>query len=599
MTGRLKVIMLAALFAGLLLVFLINEIGINWYPPMWTASDGRTGYYDPAGVRACMGARALAALADRSSAWQWHRCATTLFQAQALDAFHWRYWALISASAFTLIAAFGFALAVRFDRPPHRVLRGRQLLTGDAARRAFARSAKSEIRQSGEGLEFLPGLTISRERETRHWLIWGSVGAGKTQTMLHLILAAIERGDGVLVLDVKGDMTATLPGDPYLIAPQDQRSMVWDVARDCRTKQDARELATAIDPRQPGPNVGRRRARRGGCLRRQPPGHQGRSMDMAATCTRSARRAPRRCWRWPKRITLMQSGCCKILTTGRRKVCCRHSRRTCTWWPHWPRRGPTQTSTRFSISDWLHHPKPYRPVILQHDPRYPSLSNIWIGGMLALLASAVGSPSLQESRKRRIWIFADEFPQLPRLGNFSTFLDLGRSKGVIAVIGAQDLAQLRATYGRDRTDAWVGMIGTKIITRINAGRGAEEASQLIGDQDIEREERSESLAGGKVSTTTTRRRDVRRVITADEIATRLGPRGNGIRVLMLGQGLTRLNCRCHSSRCRSCDRGMFRRHGRDRWPSVLQTPYWTQARPQQSATPLSKEAADRIRELGE
>jgi Type IV secretion-system coupling protein DNA-binding domain len=187
---------------------------------------------------------------------------------------------------------------------------------------------------------------------------------------------------------------------------------------------------------------------------------------------------------------------------------------------------------RFSIAQWLHNPAPFRPVILQHDPRYPSLSNIWIGGMLALLASSVGSPSLRESRERRIWIFADEFPQLPRLSNFSTFLDLGRSKGVIAVICAQDLAQLRATYGHERAEAWVGMIGTKIITRINAGRGAEEASQLIGDQEIEREERSDTMAGGRSSVTTSRRRDIRRVITADEIATRLGPRDRGLNTFM-------------------------------------------------------------------
>ena len=130
----------------------------------------------------------------------------------------------------------------------------------------------------------------------------------------------------------------------------------------------------------------------------------------------------------------------------------------------------------------------------------------------------------------------NEFPQLPRLANFSTFLDLSRSKGVIAVICAQDLAQLRATHGKDRSDAWFGMIGTKIITRINAGRGAEEASSLIGDQDVEREERSETLVGGKLSVTTTRRLDTRRIITPGEIATRLGPRRNGIRVLALGPG---------------------------------------------------------------
>ena len=78
--------------------------------------------------------------------------------------------------------------------------------------------------------------------------------------MLHLILAAIARGDGVLVLDVKGDMTAGLPGEPLLIAPQDLRSLVWDVARDCRTKQDARELAARLIPKSDDP-MSRRGAR--------------------------------------------------------------------------------------------------------------------------------------------------------------------------------------------------------------------------------------------------------------------------------------------------------------------------------------------------
>ena len=64
----------------------------------------------------------------------------------------------------------------------------------------------------------------------------------------HILTIAPEIGDGVLVIDVKGDMTATLPGEPLLIALQDLRSMIWDVARDCRTKQDARELAARIIP---------------------------------------------------------------------------------------------------------------------------------------------------------------------------------------------------------------------------------------------------------------------------------------------------------------------------------------------------------------
>src|SRR5262249_50270100 len=59
----------------------------------------------------------------------------------------------------------------------------------------------------GRGVALVPSIPLSRDRETRHFLILGSVG-GETQTMLHLIIEAISRDDSVLVLDTKGDMMA-------------------------------------------------------------------------------------------------------------------------------------------------------------------------------------------------------------------------------------------------------------------------------------------------------------------------------------------------------------------------------------------------------
>ena len=119
-----------------------------------------------------------------------------------------------------LLALFGFALSVRYDRPSFKVTRGSRLYTGSAGLKAFARACARECRTLGRGVELLPGLAIARDRETRHVLILGSVGGGKTQTMLHLIIPAILRGDGVLVLDTKGDMMAGLPAqpDPLLVA---------------------------------------------------------------------------------------------------------------------------------------------------------------------------------------------------------------------------------------------------------------------------------------------------------------------------------------------------------------------------------------------
>jgi hypothetical protein len=577
-------------------VALISEAGITWFPPVATLADGRQAAVHSADVRACIGARLLAALGDRQSSAQWSACAGYFAKLRALEAFHARYWSLLVAGAFTLVSAFGFALALRFDRPPARVLRGRQLLTGSSARRAFAQASKGESRMSGTGLELLPGLTVSREREARHWLIWGSVGAGKTQTMLHLILAAIARGDGVLVLDVKGDMTAGLPGEPLLVAPQDRRSLVWDVASDCRTKQDARELAARLIPKSDDPMWS----------------DAAREIAVACVARLQATQPERWSWHDLHEVATADTGTLLDFAKTYHRDAVRvlenpDSRTThsvlSTFQAHMHVVAALGDAWRnsangsFSVARWLERPMPHRPVILQHDPRYPELSHAWIGGLLALLASAVGSPALKESRERRIWIFADEFPQLPRLGHFSTFLDLGRSKGVITVIGAQDLAQLRATYGHQRADAWVGMIGTKIIAQINAGPGAEEASQLIGDQEIERVERSETVVGVQASTTTTTRHEIRRVVTAAEIATRLGPTRDGIRVLVLGVGQNALELTVPYVALPKRRPG----HAPAPWVSKTPSPEPGTRGPGRLrlVRPLARATAERIRELGD
>ena len=593
---RLKLIMLALLTAGMAAVALVDEVAIGRYPPVGYAPDGRVLSYAPEDVRGCMTARAFSILGDTASARHWNACAGTLARSGALAGFSWRYWALVTSCALALLTPFSFALAVRGDRLSSRVIRGRRLLTGDDARRAFLHASRTESRQSDAGPELLPGLAVSRERETRHWLIWGSVGAGKTQTMLHLILAAIARGDGVLVLDVKGDMTAGLPGEPLLIAPQDRRSLVWDVARDCRTKQDGRELAARLIPKSDDPMW------------------SDAARDILVVCVAALQATRGVRWSWSDLHAIATSDAESLLGLAKahhvdavRLLESPDSRTTqsvlSTFQAHMHVVATLADAWRananggFSISDWLLKPAPFRPVILQHDGRYPELSNAWMGGLLALMASAVGSPSLAESRERRIWIFADEFPQLPRLGHFSTFLDLGRSKGVITVIGAQDIAQLRATYGHERADAWVGMIGTKIITRINAGRGADEASALIGDQEIERVERSETVVGGKSSVTTMRRREIRRVVTASEIATRLGPRRDGIAVLLLGLGDDLLELTVPYVKLPQRRPG----HVPAQWSVASPATAANTGKPAKLhvVTPLSKHAAKRIREIGE
>ena len=444
---------------------------------------------------------------------------------------------LLASSLAGLVALFGFALSLRVDSPSLKVIRGARLQAGGRGLKAFARACAAECRIHGNGVALVPSIPIGREREARHFLILGSVGGGKTQTMLHLIDAALARGDGLLVLDTKGDMMGGLPadGDPLFVAPHDRRSLVWDIATDCSVKQDARELAARFIPPSSDPMWSEA------------------AQEIFVACIVHLQATRNTDWSWadlqrvvtadieqlttfardhnPNALRLFGQPDSKttmsILTTFQA-----HMRIVSVLAEAWP----DPLARRFSIRAWLHNPTPYRPLILQHDPGYPELSRIWIGSMLGLLASAVGSPTLTESRERRVWLFLDEFPQLPPIKQFPTFLELGRSKGIAVVIGAQDTAQIRAVYGADQAKSWFGMTGTKIITRINASEAAEDISRLIGEQEVERRIKSSTHAGGKTSVTESIQRELRRVVTASELASRLGPTKGGVRVLFVGLG---------------------------------------------------------------
>ncbi|HEY2229998.1 MAG TPA: type IV secretion system DNA-binding domain-containing protein [Xanthobacteraceae bacterium] len=491
----------------------------------------------PADVQACFKTRVLGLFSDQGAEAYWQRCQRQLAAYQALGAFDGRSMIVLGFGLVGLLALFGFAICVRTDRPAFKVIRGARLQAGTAGLKAFARACASECKVHGRGVELLPSVPLSRDRETRHFLVLGSVGGGKTQTMLNLISEAILRRDGVLVLDTKGDMMAGLPGDPgpLLVAPHDQRSLVWDVATDCCVKQDARELAARFIPPSSDPMWSHA------------------AQEVFVACLVHLQETKGSYWGWADLAAVVTANDETLIEHARNhnpnalRLLNQPDSRTTTsilqtfqvnmrivmilaeaW--------SDPSADRFSIRTWLHKPNPRRPLILQQDPGYPELSSIWIGSMLGLLASAVGSPTLSESRDRRVWLFLDEFPQLPPIKQFPTFLELGRSKGVAVVIGAQDTAQIRAVYGPDQAKSWFGMTGTKVVTRINASEAAEDISRLIGDQEVERRIESATRSGGRVSITESIQRATRRVITASELASRLGPTARGVRVLFVGLG---------------------------------------------------------------
>lgn len=502
--------------------------------PLAQLADGTLVRQSPDNIALCFSAK-LASGTDRNATRAWARCEKHLSAHGSLQEFNRDFIHTVASGAVGAVAFAGLlGLAWTAERQP-RHLRGPRKYRGHEAKRRLSHILNGESKRWGRGLGFPPGCHLSRERESRHFMITGGVGAGKTQAMRHLILAAIRRGDQVLVLDTKGDMTAGIPGDIVLLAPQDDRSAAWAVAQDCVSRQDARELAARFIPKSDDPMWSEA------------------ARSILAACVISLQAEKPGSWTWADLYArtimepeVLQGLARKFYPAASHFLADPASKTSMSILTTFKAHLPTiealadawgkEMDRAFPVSSWLNEENGTVPVILQRDGRYPELSNAWISSLVGLLASHIGSPRFTESRSRRVWLFLDEFPQLERMDDFSTLLDLGRSKGICVVLAAQDTSQIRARYGRDRTSAWLSMVGTHIVSRMNVGEGAEDVSRSLGMIEIEVPVRTRGYSGGQSWSSTSVQTRTQPVMTASEISGELGPRDKHVRVLIVGVG---------------------------------------------------------------
>lgn len=419
-------------------------------------------------------------------------------------------WRLAMASAVTLLIAFAvgiqtYARLDTVDRLKH--IRGRQLLKGRKATQQAAKVQRKLIRNSGRGINVAPRVPISLETETKHFLLVGASGGGKTQTLRYWIDQALQRQDKILIHDTKGDMAASLPLDDFiLLAPHDSRSWAWDIAQDCTSAAAARELASRLVPLGNDPMWGNG------------------AREIFSGIIRSLQINHGDHWDWnmlhdaafssPADLLSLLNGhhldgakyievdedtgiptktSFSFLVTMWSSIGAIVGPLAAAW-------GDVPADRKVSITAWLSkNDMTQRALVLQRSSEFSELSEAWIGAAVQLMANYAASTSFGDSPDRRIWLFLDEFSQLGKLKGFQQFLEVGRSRGIRCAIGLQDLEQLSDLYGKEALNTWLNTIETKIICRMNAGPSANFiAKDLIGEREVAWKERTTSNTSGNL-----------------------------------------------------------------------------------------------------
>lgn len=435
-----------------------------------------------------------------------------------------------AALAVSIVLGLSVTLLVGKGKPDTRIIAGRRLYQGKKAHRVLQERSVENGAVSGSGLKLHPSFDwhLSLDQETRHFLIQGSVGGGKTQILWPLINAAIARGDRLVIYDNKGDFTSQLDCDFVLLAPWDARSFAWDIAKDCSNDQDARGLSARLIPEG-----------------NDPMWHSSARMILSAVICKLQHEQPND-WTWSDLYRLAcgsQDELLEIVTRYQPEavnLLAGESKTTdgilinlsaslaiiADLAKAW---GSAPPEKRFSFADWINDPAPaHKVVIMQGNGRYSELTKGYVQGIVAMLSGRINSSEVGESKDRKVWLILDEVPQLGKIPGLSSILEVGRSKGVRVVLGTQDLSQLQEIYGQYIGRIWGSLVGTQIVVRTSSGDTANFISkEMIGYATIEKTIMHE----GKAQPCQTLQQ---LVLEPSDLADQLGADGKGVKGVLLG-----------------------------------------------------------------
>lgn len=96
----------------------------------------------------------------------------------------------------------------------------------------------------------LSGLPLIKDSETKHMMIVGTTGAGKTNTFNHLLPQIRDRNQKAIIVDTTGTFVEKYYNSEtdILLNPLDERSVNWDLWKECKTDVQIDDFASSLIP---------------------------------------------------------------------------------------------------------------------------------------------------------------------------------------------------------------------------------------------------------------------------------------------------------------------------------------------------------------
>ena len=387
--------------------------------------------------------------------------------------------------------------------------------------------------------EIAPGVAYPSDMWTRHVLVVGGVGSGKSTAIKPLIEKIVEANEQMLLFDPKSEFTVGFK-EPALLAPWDKRSLSWDIAKDMRNQLDMRRFASTMIRESQDPmwsNASRQLLVGLMIYLKSNRGNDWGWMELRDLVALPQTNLLLIMKEWhPEAVRAVEKA--SVTTAG---ILINLSSFCATIFDLAEAWGMAPPDRRVSFVEWTQGRSRHRQIILQGHGAYADLTKSYVEGIVGIVSAMVNSVEMEDDPARKIWFIADEFAQMGKIPVRPLF-EVGRSRGVRCVVACQDLAQVEELYGAPMVKALVGMCGTLLIGQTMQGETAEQICKAFGAREVERANLSSSYGGAgsgpNRSTTLSFNRDEVPLYKPSELSSRLGltPDGTGVNMILFTGG---------------------------------------------------------------
>ena len=359
----------------------------------------------------------------------------------------------------------------------------------------------------------IAGVPFPDRAETRHTIVSGTTGSGKTVLISDLVAQIRERGERCVLYDKMGSYTRSFhdPGRDVLLNPLDARSPRWSPFHEARSPRDFDTMAAALIPQQKDTvdpfwvTAARQLFANGaGVLSDRGVTQNGVLVDhllktdltalaeaMEGTVAQSIVDPEN-----PKTALSVRAmltahlGALEVLSDD----------------------GPP-----FSIRDWIADEDRGGFLFLtSRADQHASLRGL-ISTWIEIAVNAM--LSLEQDDRRRIWVVLDELPTLHQVPSLQPGLAESRQFGGCFVLGIQVISALRDLYGRNGAETISGLCGTRAVLSAPDEDTARWSAASLGRAEVEEVTEGFSYGANTIrdGVSLTPKRELRPLALASEI----------------------------------------------------------------------------------